>query len=281
MTSELELLDTALRAAEAAAEVHERHAGRLRAQDASQKGRADFVSHVDLEAQEAALAIIRRRYPDHRILAEEEDGRTGPSSSRTKGEDGPLWIVDPLDGTTNFLHGHPAYAASVGVWIGDDPTAGAVVSSATGEKWWALRGEGAFRNGARIQTSPLRDLSLALVGTGFPFKHPEELPRYLDEFARVLLATSGIRRGGSAALDLCYLAQGSFDAFWEGTLAPWDVAAGLVILAEAGGIAVRRDGGPVSKTGSGSVVAANSADLLAALRRVLEPTEDPAAPSPK
>ncbi|MEX1256999.1 MAG: inositol monophosphatase family protein [Gemmatimonadota bacterium] len=269
MTSESDLLATALRAAEAAATVHRRYAGKLRGESVQRKGRADFVSRVDLEAQHAALSVIRERHPEHRILSEEDDGETGPSTPAASHAEGPIWIVDPLDGTTNFLHDHPAYAASVGVWTGGDAVAGAVIAEATEERWWALRGEGAFRNGTRIRTSPLRDLSTALIGTGFPFKHPEQLPGYLKDFARVLLSTAGIRRGGAAALDLCYLAQGSLDVFWEGTLAPWDIAAGVVILREAGGVATRRGGGQIAADESGSVVAANSPELLEAMHALL------------
>jgi myo-inositol-1(or 4)-monophosphatase len=269
LTPDSELLTTALRAAEAAAAVHRRYAGTIREDGIERKGRADFVSKVDLEAQRAAVAVIRARHPGHGILSEEEDGETGPSTLSRPRSDGPVWIVDPLDGTTNFLHDHPAYAASVGVWIGDEPVAGAVVAPATEERWWGVRGGGAFRNGVPIRTSRLRDLSTALVGTGFPFKFPEQLPRYLGEFSRVLLGTAGIRRGGAASLDLCYLAQGSFDAFWEGTLAPWDIAAGVVIVREAGGIVSRRDGTPLTAAESGSIVAANSPSMHEDLRALL------------
>jgi len=267
MPATRELLDTAILAAEAAASVHRAWAGRIRTADARRKGRADFVSRVDLEAQEAALEVIGERFPSHPILPEEQEGQT-PEPGPDDGT--PLWIVDPLDGTTNFLHGHPAHVASVGVWIGGEGVAGAVVAPATAERWWASRGAGAWRNGERIRVSPPCSLEEALVGTGFPFKHPEELPDYLPQLGRVLGASSGVRRGGSAALDLCYLAQGSLDAFWEGTLAPWDVAAGLVILREAGGLATRRDGSPIGARTSGSVVGANSAELLAALGAALD-----------
>lgn len=264
-----ELLAVALAAADAASEVHLRHVGKVRMGEANEKKRSDFVSIVDLEAQEAALAVIRERFPDHAILAEEEGG----SSAGIDGIPGgtPVWVIDPLDGTTNFLHGHPAFAASVGVAIDGVGVAGAVVAGATGERWWGVRGGGAFRNGEEIRTSGIRVLRHALVGTGFPFKHPEKLPDYQAEFARVLQATSGIRREGAAAIDLCYLAQGVFDTFWEEVLFPWDIAAGIVILTEAGGVAVRRDGSPVDPTRGGPVIAANSPELLADFRPLLNP----------
>jgi myo-inositol-1(or 4)-monophosphatase len=272
VTPESDLLDVALEAAEAAAAVHLKYHGSVRTEDAVEKGRVDFVSHVDLEAQDAALGVIRKRFPGHRILSEEGGGgesahSTGPPAARDAGV--PLWVVDPLDGTTNFLHSHPQYAASVGVTMDGMPVAGAVVAAATSERWWAVRGSGAFRNGERIHVSSVRELRGALIGTGFPFKKIEQLPDFLREMSVVLPACSGVRRGGSASLDLVYLAQGSLDAFWEITLDPWDVAAGLVILAEAGGVAIRRSGEAMDAVRPGSVVAANSPELLASLRELL------------
>jgi myo-inositol-1(or 4)-monophosphatase len=265
MSSASDLLETALLAADAAADVHAKFEERIADADIVDKGTADFVSHVDLEAQEAALEIIRNRFPGHRILSEE-----APPELRPGGDpDAPLWIVDPLDGTTNFLHRHPAFAASVGVLEGGLPVAGAVVAAATGERWWAARGLGAFRNGRPIRVSPVRDLRRSLVGTGFPFKRLTELPSHLAEIEVMLPACSGIRRGGSAALDLCYLAQGSLDAFWETRLDPWDIAGGIVILSEAGGVARRKEGGPLAIDQAGSVVAANSEQLLEDLSQVL------------
>jgi myo-inositol-1(or 4)-monophosphatase len=272
VTPESNLLDVALEAADAAAAVHRKYHGSVRTEDAVEKGRVDFVSHVDFEAQDAALGVIRERFPSHRILSEEggEGNAARPTdASNREDADVPLWVVDPLDGTTNFLHSHPQYAASVGVAVGGVPVAGAVVASATSERWWAARGAGAFRNGERIRVSATRDLRSALIGTGFPFKKIEQLPDFLREMTAVLPACSGIRRGGSASLDLVYLAQGSLDAFWEITLDPWDVAAGLVILAEAGGVATRRSGEPMDAVTPGSVVAASSPELLGSLRALL------------
>jgi myo-inositol-1(or 4)-monophosphatase len=266
---ESDLLETALEAADAAAAVHRTYHGQVRIEDAVEKGRVDFVSHVDLQAQDAALGVIRRRFPDHRILSEEGEGEVAGEGMSARDSDVPLWVVDPLDGTTNFLHAHPQYAASVGVAVGGVPVAGAVVASATSERWWASKGGGAFRNGERIRVSPVREMRGALIGTGFPFKKIEQLPDFLREMAVVLPACSGVRRGGSASLDLVYLAQGSLDAFWEITLDPWDVAAGLVILSEAGGVANRRSGEPMDAVNSGSVVAANSPELLESLQSLL------------
>lgn len=266
-----DLVRTALDAADAAADVQRRHYAGRDPRTATDKGISDFVSETDLEAQEAALEVIRSRHPDHRILAEEEQGDGGPRAGAAVPDGpapGPLWIVDPLDGTTNFLHGHPMHCASVGVWAAGRAVAGAVVAPATGERWWAGRGGGAWKDGERIRVSDLDGLERALVGTGFPFKVPAEIPAYLDQLGRVLRSTAGVRRGGSAALDLSYLAQGTFDAFWELHLEPWDVAAGVAILEEAGGVVTRIDGSSLDLE-TGSVLAASSPELLEGLRALV------------
>jgi len=253
------LLRTALEAASAASAVHRRHAGRVRVDEAVDKGTSDFVSEVDLEAQEEALRVIRERHPEHGILAEEEDGGGSPEDPSS-----PLWVVDPLDGTTNFLHGHPMYCASVAVVVDGRIEAGAVECSVTGERWWAVRGGGAFKDGRRIAVSASTDPSRALIGTGFPFKALDRMPEYLAQLDRVLRSTAGVRRGGSAAMDLCHLAEGVYQGFWELYLLPWDVAAGIVILREAGGVVTRIDG---SEPGleEGSILAACSKPMWEAV----------------
>lgn len=270
-TSVNPLLRTAIDAAEAAACEHRRWIGRLSTGGATEKARADYVSQADLDAQAAALGVIEARHPRHQVLAEEAEEPVEARIARWDG--GPLWIVDPLDGTTNFLHGHPFYCASVAVAVAGRPVAGAVVSGSTGERWWAAAGDGAFKGGRRIAVSPRGPLRHALVGTGFPFKRPHLLPRYLGQLDRVLRSASGVRRAGSAALDLCYLAQGSLDAFWEALLMPWDFAAGLVLVREAGGVMSRPDGpdGGELDIAPGPVRGANSVELLDELGGVLEP----------
>lgn len=260
------LLQTARLAADAAAAVHRRDATRVRTAVATEKGRADYVSRTDLDAQEAALAVIRGRHPDHHVLAEESDE---PVAAQLAGWDGrPMWIVDPLDGTTNYLHGHPAYASSVAVWVDGEPAAGVVASGSSGERWWASLGGGTFRNGVAVRVSEPGPFDRALVGTGFPFKRLELLPRYLGQFERILRSAAGIRRAGSAALDLAYLAQGSFDAFWEEVLMPWDFAAGVLLIREAGGVAEGPGGRPLRLEES-AVRAANGAATMEALREAL------------
>ena len=261
------LIQTALDAADSAARIHKEYAGRVGIEGAREKGYSDYVSLVDLESQRAALQVIRDRHPDHRILAEEEDGE--PSDDAPTSMDGPpLWIVDPLDGTTNYLHGHPFYAVSVAVVVDGDFSVGVVAQASTGERWWAGRGEGAWKGERRIRVSETGGLDRALIGTGFPFKVLDLLPRYLQDFDRVLRSTSGIRRTGAAALDLCYQAEGRLDGFWEAYLSPWDVAAGITILREAGGIATRPDGSSVDLA-PGPVLATNSRAIHGALGSLL------------
>jgi myo-inositol-1(or 4)-monophosphatase len=164
--------------------------------------------------------------------------------------------VDPLDGTTNFLHGYPEYAVSIGVLVDGVLTAAVVKNAATGETFTANRGGGAFRNGTPIHVSTITTPDRSLIGTGFPFSHIDRLDVYVAQFSAVARATAGMRRAGAAALDLCDVACGRFEAFWELVLAPWDIAAGLLIVAEAGGIVTTLDGhaAPVAHT---SVVAGN------------------------
>lgn len=253
-------LRTALDAADAAARVHRDHLARVGAGDARLKGRADFVSETDDAAQAAALDIIRRRHPDHLILAEEDDAPPALPDDAT-----PVWVVDPLDGTTNFLHGHPAHSASVAVAVEGRPVAGAVVSAPSGERWWARKGGGAWRNDRPIRVAAPGPLERALIGTGFPFKDMGNLERFFDAVRNVLSGTSGIRRGGSAAMDLAYVADGRFDGFWEYRLSPWDFAAGVILIEEAGGVVERVEGG-APDLNPGSLVAGSSRALVDTLR---------------
>jgi myo-inositol-1(or 4)-monophosphatase len=167
-------------------------------------------------------------------------------------------VADPLDGTANFLHGYPEYAVSIAVARDGELCAGVVINVARGEEFTAVRDGGAFRDGERIKVSSGREPGRALIGTGFPFKNIELLPRYLEQFSLVMRGTAGIRRAGSAALDLSNVACGRFDAFWELVLAPWDVAAGILLVQEAGGIVTQLDGTP-PRLVAGSFVAGNPA----------------------
>ncbi|MBI4544015.1 MAG: inositol monophosphatase [Gemmatimonadetes bacterium] len=244
-----ELLGLALEAAREAAQIHRSHLGRVQVEAWSEKGVADFVTHVDREAEARIVERIHRHFPDHVVLAEEAATAVSPAPSAGRGgtamaaeAGGWLWYVDPLDGTTNFLHGYPMYSASVAVAYRGELLAGAVVSSATAEEWTAARGRGAYKDGQPIRVSSIDRPALALIGTGFPFKALDLLPLYLRQFESVMRHTAGVRRAGSAALDLCHLATGYFDGFWELYLSPWDIAAGTLLVREAGGVITTLDG---------------------------------------
>lgn len=258
-------LVTARRAADAAAAIHEEQATSVGIADAREKARADYVSATDLAAQDACVAIIRENHPDHTIIAEESYDEDLDALPPT----GPAWIIDPLDGTTNFLHGHPMHASSVALAIDGIPAVGAVSCAPTGERWWAARGEGAWKNGAPIAVSQVEGTRRALIGTGFPFKTEHLLGEHSAQLVRVLGATGGVRRGGAAAIDLCYLAEGRFDAFWELFLNPWDFAAGWVIVEEAGGVMGRVEGGALELS-SGTIIGANSPAMKKALHELIE-----------
>ncbi|MFW6078874.1 MAG: inositol monophosphatase family protein [Gemmatimonadota bacterium] len=258
-----ELLDTALDAARAAAALHRDHLGRHGTDAWALKGRADFVTETDREAERRIVERIGAAFPDHAVLAEERaDAGVAPVPSDW------LWIVDPLDGTTNYLHGYPAYAVSIAVARHGELRAGVVLSSTTGEEWTALRDGGAFKDGEPIRVSSVATMADALIGTGFPFKRPELLPPYMDQLSTVLRATAGVRRAGSAALDLAHLATGWFDGFWELWLAPWDFAAGTLIVREAGGVVTTPAGDDLDLARGGAVLAGNPS-IHRALRGLL------------
>ena len=253
-----QLADVAREAARLAAAVHRKHLGSLDPADWGEKGKADFVTRVDREAEEAAVEHIRSRCPGHEVLAEESADLGDPASVRARFDAAEhLWVIDPLDGTTNFLHNYPAYAASVAVAREGRLVAGAVIDGFHGTEWWAWSGGGAWRNGDRIRVSEIERLDRTLIGTGFPFKILDRLPEYLAQMGVVLRRTSGIRRAGAAALDLCHVADGRFDGFWELGLAPWDIAAGTLIVREAGGV-VTSTTGDEDVRAAGPIVAGNA-----------------------
>lgn len=268
------LLDVARNAARDAVAVHRRHLGRVPAEAWSEKGSADFVSFVDHEAEAVIVERIRSAFPAHHILAEEAATAKDAPAAGSIGDQEWTWIIDPLDGTTNFLHRYPMYAASVAVAHCGQLVAGAVMSGASGEEWYAVRGGGAFQDGRRIYVSGLSTMAQALIGTGFPFKTLDQLPDYLLQFQRLMRGSAGIRRAGAAAVDLCHVAAGYFDGFWELWLAPWDIAAGALMVREAGGRVTRPDG-TEDVLGDGAIVAGNPA-IHQRLLEILEDTRDPA-----
>ena len=202
-----------------------------------QKGHNEYVSEADRAAERAVIDVIRKHYPDHAILAEESGAQGGKDA-------GTVWIIDPLDGTTNYLHGFPVFAVSIGVQVNDRMEHAVVYDPLRQELFTATRGDGAQLDDHKIRVSGQKELQRALVGTGFPYRQAEsELDPYLGMLGKVVRNTSGVRRPGAAALDLCYVAAGRLDAFWETGLAPWDMAAGALIIREAGGIVSALDGG--------------------------------------
>jgi myo-inositol-1(or 4)-monophosphatase len=258
----LELLDVALEAARAGAVVIRDATAQREKLVWETKSRSDFVSEVDKASEQRIVEIVKRRSPDAIVLGEE----LSPSAASSKGI---VVIADPLDGTTNFLHGYAEYAVSIAIARDGVVCASVVLNVPRGDEFTAVKGGGAFLNEQRIRVSSLREPRRALIGTGFPFKTLELLPQYMAQFSLVMRGTAGIRRAGSAALDLSNVACGRFDAFWELVLAPWDVAAGMLMVQEAGGIVTDLEGNPARPI-AGAFVAGNPAMhawLLQTVRR--------------
>ena len=229
------LLNVAVMAARRAGAVLGRNFNKRDKLTVEKKGHNDFVSSADLAAEAAIIEVIHKHYPDHAIHAEE---------SGISGESDHVWIIDPLDGTTNYLHGFPVFAISIGLQINGRLEHAVVYDPMREELFTASKGEGAQLDGRKIRVSGNKDLDRALIGTGFPFRQADsEMGPYLEMLGKVVKNTSGVRRPGAAALDLCYVAVGRLDAFWETGLQPWDLAAGTLIIREAGGIVSALDGG--------------------------------------
>lgn len=210
------------------------------------KSANDFVTEVDRAAEDAIIEVLQDAYPGHGILAE-ESGETGPQSEFQ-------WIIDPLDGTTNFIHGFPQYAVSIALARNGIVEQAVVFDPVANDLFTATRGRGAFLNDRRIRVSRRTRLNDALIGTGFPFRQFDHVDAYLAMFREITQKTAGIRRPGSAALDLAYLAAGRYDGFWELGLAPWDMAAGTLLVQEAGGL-ISDLAGESGFLASGNVVA--------------------------
>jgi myo-inositol-1(or 4)-monophosphatase len=239
-----------------------------------QKSEFDFVSAVDLAAEEAAIALIRRALPEAKFLAEE----TASTLTAEDRDRGITVVLDPLDGTTNFLHGVPEYAVSIAVLVDGVLTAGVVLNVPRDTCYHATVGAGAWCGDERLRVSNVSTPGTALIGTGFPFKDPADIPRYHAEMAAVMTAASGVRRPGAASIDLAWVAAGHFDGFWEPVLSPWDVAAGILLIREAGGISTDYEGRP-SIAAVSSIVAGNASiqpwlvQTLAAARAQYERVE--------
>jgi len=224
------MLNVAIKAARAAGAIINRAALDVDLLKVNVKGPNDFVSEVDRAAENAIIETLLQAYPDHGILAEESGNSHGNRTSEFQ------WIIDPLDGTTNFLHGLPIYAVSIGLAHRDVVQQAVVYDPARNDLFFASRGRGAFLNDRRLRVSKRINLSDALVGTGFPFRRGDDFERYLQMMQSVMQRCAGVRRPGAAALDLCYVAAGWYDGFFETGLNPWDVAAGSLMVTEAGGL---------------------------------------------
>ncbi|MGH8177320.1 MAG: inositol monophosphatase family protein [Steroidobacter sp.] len=257
------LLNIAIRAARRAGEVITRGMNRLHRLDVRAKGQNDFVTEIDTQAEREIIEIIRKHYPDHALLGEETGQSGGPADSEF------LWIIDPLDGTTNFMHGFPQFAVSIGVQRRGRMEHGVVYDPLRHELFTTSRGDGAQLDGKRIRVSSHLGLDGSLIGTGFPYRaNIQYLDSYMAMMKVVMQATAGIRRPGAAALDLAYVAAGRLDAFWEFGLSPWDTAAGTLLITEAGGMVGTLSGAEYKQQGH---ILAGTPKVYAALLETLAP----------
>jgi myo-inositol-1(or 4)-monophosphatase len=221
------MLNTAVRAARSAGDLILRSADKVGQLHIDQKGRNDYASEVDRMAEREIINILKTAYPDHAILAEESGAQEGNDY---------VWIIDPLDGTTNFLHGFPQYAVSIALKHKGKLEVGVIYDPLRDELFTAKRGGGAMLNNRKLRVTQPNSLKGALLGTGFPFKTDQHLDAYTGMFRSLTTECAGIRRAGAAALDLAYVAAGRLDGFWEIGVMEWDIAAGVLLIKEAGGV---------------------------------------------
>ncbi len=224
------MLNIAIKAARAAGAIINRASLDIEVLKVSTKSPNDFVTEVDQAAEQAIIETLLTAYPGHGILAEESGRAHGAKDSDY------VWIIDPLDGTTNFIHGLPVYAVSIALAFRGQVQQAVVYDPSRNDLFYASKGRGAYLNDKRLRVSKRSRLHEALVGTGFPFRKGDNLKRYLQMFETIMQSCAGLRRPGAAALDLCYVAAGYYDGFFETGLSPWDVAAGSLLITEAGGL---------------------------------------------
>ncbi len=222
-------LETAVAVARDAAELIRRHGGRVNANAVSEKGRHDLVTEIDVASQELIVSSLRRRFPDYGFLAEEDQDDDGPPDATR------CWVIDPIDGTTNFTHGVPPYSVSIALLEEGTVVVGVIVEVVGGETFTAIRGAGSYADGVRMRVSDTSSLDEALISTGFPYRSVSHVDEYLAVLREFMIRCRGVRRHGSAAIDLAYLAAGRFDGFFETGLMAWDIAAGMLLIEEAGG----------------------------------------------
>ena len=241
------MLNIAVKAARRAGSLINRATNDLDKLTIERKSQNDFVSEVDHAAERAIIDVLREAYPQHSILAEE----SGLADTGSEYQ----WIIDPLDGTTNFLHGFPQYCVSIALTVKGVLTHGVIYDPSRNDLFYATKGGGAFLNERRIRVSKTIYLKDGLIGTGFPYKEFSQFDRYIAMFKDITQKAAGVRRTGSAALDLAYVACGRYDGFWEMGLSPWDMAAGALLIKEAGGLVTDFAGEDNFMT-SGTIVAA-------------------------
>ncbi|BCD84532.1 inositol-1-monophosphatase [Pseudomonas solani] len=258
------MLNIALRAARSAGELIFRSIERLDVISVNEKDAKDYVTEVDRAAEETIIQALRKAYPTHSILGEEGGSIAGIGEGADY-----QWIIDPLDGTTNFIRGVPHFAVSVACKYKGRLEHAVVIDPVRQEEFTASRGRGAALNGRRLRVSPRKSLEGALLGTGFPFRNSQldNLDNYLNMFRSLVGQTAGIRRAGSASLDLAYVAAGRFDAFWEFGLSEWDMAAGALLVQEAGGLVSDFTGGH-DFLEKGHIVAGNTKCFKAVLTAI-------------
>lgn len=255
-------INIATKAARRAAQIINRASNDLDLLTVSAKSPNDFVTEVDKAAEAAIIQTLKEAYPAYGILAEESG-----HSPEAEGADGYRWIIDPLDGTTNFIHGFPQYAISIALARGNAVEQAVIFDPTRNELFTASKGGGAFLNDRRIRVSKRTKLSEALVGTGFPYRAFEHAESYLGIFKELCQKCAGMRRPGAASLDLAYVAAGRLDAFWEFGLAPWDMAAGTLLITEAGGLVSDLNGEQNHLT-TGNIVAGSPKIFLPLLQLV-------------
>ncbi len=261
------MLNIAVKAARRAGNIINRASRDVEGLTVVKKRHNDFVTEVDKAAEQAVISTLLEAYPKHAILAE-ESGASGDSDY--------VWIIDPLDGTTNFIHGFPQYAVSIALSHKGILTQAVVYDPTRNELFTASRGHGAYLNDRRIRVSKRTQMKDGLIGTGFPFRDLESLDEYMEMHKRVIQKSAGVRRAGSAALDLAYVACARLDGFWEMGLAPWDMAAGALLILEAGGLIADFDGNE-GFLESGHVVCGNPR-VFTQLMQAIAPKAAPVAP---
>ena len=257
------MLNIAIQAARSASKIILRFVDHLDAVDVSEKNHNDIVTQVDQLSEQEIISHIRKSYPNHSILGEEGGYSEGDEYT---------WVIDPLDGTANFVHGFPQFAISIAVKRKEELEVAVIYDPLRQELFTATKGDGAKLNNRRMRVSEIKKLDQALVGTGFPFRNSQHFKPYMNTFQTIFPLTAGVRRAGAAALDLAYVAAGRLDGFWEAALKEWDMAAGVLLIKEAGGYVTDYQGGD-DFLDSGNVIAGNPKihkQLVEAVQQSLE-----------